>query len=98
MKEESQLEFEVKKPSKFAQMYDQFRQWRQEGVYFEDYFMNFIKIVCGYEPTDYRCISHENAVVNSWIKGIDDLPKNKISPDNHLIGARFANPQTGKYE
>jgi hypothetical protein len=95
---ESQLEIEVKKPSKFAQLFDQFKQCRQEGAYFDHYLINCIKIVCGYRPIDYRFVSHENAVVHSFIHGIDDLPENKVSPDNHLVGARFVNVQTGKYE
>jgi len=97
---EATLEAEVKKPSRFSQVVDQVKQWRQpeNRAYLDHYLMNCTKILFGYQPIDYRFISHENAVVHSWIKGIDDLPDNKVSPDNMVVGSRLLNLETGKYE
>lgn len=65
--QESQLEAEVKKPSKSTKITDQFKQWREEGDYFNHYLSNAIKILFGYKPTDYKVISHENKLVGSII-------------------------------
>jgi hypothetical protein len=97
---EATLEAEVEKPSRFSQVVDQFKQWRQleNRAYLDHYLINCAKIIFGYRPIDYSSISHENAVVHSWIRGIDDLPANKVSPDNKVVGSRLLNLETGKYE
>lgn len=91
------LESEVK-ASRFLLVVDQFKQWRAEKRFGEDYFANCVKIIFGYPPTDYRVISHGNRVVNSFISGIDDLTDDRISPDNKLVNSRIYNPVAKRYE
>ncbi len=62
---EFQSDMKIKGTSRFSQVVDQFRQWRKEGTYFDDYLLNCAKIILGYRPIDYRVISHENALVHS---------------------------------
>lgn len=96
---ESPLETEVNR-SKLSRIVDEFRQWRQpeNRAYLDHYLTNCAKIILGYRPINYRVISHKNAVVHSWTRGIDDLPDNKVSPDNKLVGSMILNLETGKYE
>ena len=96
--QESQLETEVKK-SKFSRIVDEFRQWRQpeNRAYTDHYLLNALKIVFGGNPIDYRYISHNNAVVHSFIYGIDDTV-NGVSPRNMVVNSRIYNPETGKFE
>jgi hypothetical protein len=95
---EATLEAEVKKPSRFSQVVDQLKEWREpeNRTYLDHYMMNCAKIMFGYNPTDYSIISHKNAVVHSWIKGIDDLPGNKVCPENKIVGSMLFNLETGK--
>ncbi len=55
---------------------DEYRQWREEGDHFGDYFDNMLRILLGKEPIDYRVISHDNIIVKSeFLFPLDNLKR-----------------------
>lgn len=77
--QESELETNVN-ASRFSRIVHEFRQWREPGnrEYIGHYAANILKILFGYEPTDYTRISHDNMVVGSFIPGYDGQQENKV--------------------
>lgn len=82
---EPTLEQEVNKPSKFSRLVSQFKQWQQpeNKPYPDHYLANCVKILLGYEPTDYTRVSHENKLVHSSMPRSRD----KVSPYNKLVNS-----------
>lgn len=77
------------KVSKFSRIIDEFKQASQpqNRKYFSHYVMNALKILTGGRPTDYRNVSHENALAGSFVYGVDDRSESGVSEDNQLVGA-----------
>jgi hypothetical protein len=95
----SGLENQIKK-SRFSRICDEFRQWKEpeNRDYFDHCLLNALKILFGYEPVDYKLISHENKVASSFIFGIDKSSENKISQGNRVVASRIYNSRIGRFE
>lgn len=57
--------------SKLSQIYDQYKQWRNDREHFDNYLFNCVRILNNKPPIDYRYINHGNLVVHSTLCSMD---------------------------